>query len=83
MADEVTKGDAIAMVAREGGPESAGFLANLMAHSERETAWIQEAVSDGHKRDAEIWKERALSAERELFEVRSRILDLIGLGDEA
>lgn len=79
MADEVTKGDAVVAIAKEGGIEAAGFLVDLMARSERETEWALEQGRKGLERDVEVWKERALNAEQELFEVRTRILNLIGL----
>ena len=80
MADEVTKGDAVMAVAKEGGIEAAGFLVDLMARNERDIEWALEQSAEGYKRDAERWKQRALDAEQELFEVRSRVLTLIGLG---
>lgn len=77
MADEdkpVTPGEVMQLIAeQDGGPQAAGLLVSLMDWNTRSTLDVMDAVSEGYKRDAEVWKRRALEAEDELDRVRTRV----------
>lgn len=77
----VTKYDAILAVEDQGGRNSSEFLGKLFAAQERAAAandaWLAEAAA----RELQHWKQRALSAEREL-ERRARRMDYLLYGRE-
>lgn len=68
---DVSYGDAMAAVAAEGGPQSAGLLADLMDRNARDIQWAQDRVNEGLERQRDEWRDRALDAEAELEAVRA------------
>jgi len=75
--DDVTLGDAVEAVAREGGPEAANLLTTLMERNRRDIEWAENIVKEGLERDVEFWKDRALMAEAELAAVQAAFYDMI------
>src|SRR5207245_2115987 len=75
--DMATAGEAMEAVAREGGPEAAGLLADLMAQSRRELESVERSLMRGVELERDEWKERALMAEAKLYRIEERLWMLL------
>lgn len=66
-------------IAREGGPEAAGLVAGLMAHSAAEREAIEASVLASVERERDEWRDRALAAEARIAVAENRLLAIFDL----
>jgi hypothetical protein len=76
--DKVTAGDAMALVAQEGGSESVKLLADLMEYNARSREWTFEQLYLGEKDMHEQTKARLKEANEQLSLISRRIDWLFG-----
>lgn len=73
----VTTGDMLTVVAKEGGDDALKFIGSVLDSNRREQEWLANTIQSSLEQERDEWKNRALTAETRLNRIESRLFSLL------